>query len=533
MSVPSQASNSFLRKMPTVSVNRDRLFEALGRKFTSDEFQLLCFDFGIELDEVTTAAEVSNRQDQKVLSPEDDYVIYKIDIPANRYDLLCIEGLTMALQVFRKERETPKFVVTEPKHRMVVKSATGAIRPFVVCAVLRGVKLDKHAYNSFLDLQDKLHFNICRRRSLVSMGTHDLSKVDHTGDFVYDARKPEDIGFQPLAQDKEFSSARDLLDFYRTDPSVKHIKEYTDLIYDSPVYPVILDSKDRVMSLPPIINSEFSKISQETEDIFIEITAVDENKANIVLNTLVAMFSCYCAKPYHVEGVEVVYEDSGRVIVTPNMESRPMSASIKYLNSITGLSLEPQAICDILQKMMLAGKYDATNHAVIVSVPPTRSDVLHACDVAEDVAIAYGYNNLRKRALTTTTVGRQQPINQLTDLLRYEIAQAGFTEVLTLGLCSYVCVCVFFPLTTKCCFLMKPVTKSLDWSGNCNLLCAWIMQSCRKLLQTAAPRRWTQCLIVQPSDKGIPSVPHEPPAWHSQDHATEPRTSDRPGREAV
>lgn len=448
-------SNSapFLRKMPTVSVNRDRLFEALGRKFTSDEFQLLCFDFGIELDEVTTAAEVSNRQDQKVLSPEDDYVIYKIDIPANRYDLLCIEGLTMALQVFRKERETPKFVVTEPKHRMIVKAATGAIRPFVVCAVLRGVKLDKHAYNSFLDLQDKLHFNICRRRSLVSMGTHDLSKVDQTGDFVYDARKPEDIGFQPLAQEKEFSSARDLLDFYRTDPSVKHIKEYTDLIYDSPVYPVILDSKDRVMSLPPIINSEFSKISQETEDIFIEITAVDENKANIVLNTLVAMFSCYCAEPYHVEGVEVVYEDSGRVVVTPNMESRPMPASIKYLNSITGLSLEPQAICDILQKMMLAGKYDATNHAVIVSVPPTRSDVLHACDVAEDVAIAYGYNNLQKRALTTTTVGRQQPINQLTDLLRYEIAQAGFTEVLTLGLCSYV-LC-FFP--DRCLVLMVEV----------------------------------------------------------------------------
>ena len=199
----------------------------------------------------------------------------------------------------------------------------------------------------------------------------------------------------------------------------KHLKEYTDLIYDSEVYPVILDSKDRVMSLPPIINSDFSKISQDTRDIFIEITAVDENKANIVLNTLVAMFSCYCETPYHVEAVEVEYEATGRKVVTPNMNSRPMSASVRYLNAISGLDLNPDKICAILTKMMLSGTYDEKSDTVTVSVPPTRSDVLHACDVAEDMAIAYGYNNLEKRPLTTITVGRQQPINQLTDLLRY------------------------------------------------------------------------------------------------------------------
>jgi phenylalanyl-tRNA synthetase beta chain len=421
--------------MPTVSVNRDQLFQQLGSKFSDDEFQQLCFDFGIELDEVTTASKVANRQDQKV-NPEDDYVIYKIDIPANRYDLLCIEGLITALRVFRKQNKNPDFVVEKPKYKIVVKSATGAIRPHVVCAVLRDVSFDKEGYNSFLDLQDKLHFNICRRRSLVSMGTHDLSKVDCSGPLVFDARKPEDIGFVPLTQTKHYDNARDLLDFYRSDPSVKHIKEYTDLIYNSPVYPVILDAKDRVMSLPPIINSDFSKMSQETKDIFIEITAIDENKANIVLNTLVSMFSRYCAKPNHVESVEVVYEDSGRTVVTPDMSCRPMTASVKYLNSISGVNLDPTQILELLDKMMLAGSYDSANHAVTVLVPPTRSDILHPCDVAEDMAIAYGYNNLKKRPLTTVTVGRQQPINQLTDLLRYEIAQAGFTEVLTLGLCS-------------------------------------------------------------------------------------------------
>lgn len=64
-------------------------------------------------------------------------------------------------------------------------------------------------------------------------------------------------------------------------------------------------------------------------------------------------------------------------------------------------------------------------------VPPTRSDVLHPCDIMEDVAIAYGYNNLKWEVPRTVTVAKQQPINCFADLVRGELAQAGFTEVLT------------------------------------------------------------------------------------------------------
>lgn len=54
----------------------------------------------------------------------------------------------------------------------------------------------------------------------------------------------------------------------------------------------------------------------------------------------------------------------------------------------------------------------------------------------EDVAIAYGYNNLPRRIPTTVTVGRELPLNQLCELLRLESAMAGFTEILTWALCS-------------------------------------------------------------------------------------------------
>jgi phenylalanyl-tRNA synthetase beta subunit len=71
-----------------------------------------------------------------------------------------------------------------------------------------------------------------------------------------------------------------------------------------------------------------------------------------------------------------------------------------------------------------------------IHVPPTRSDIMHACDVMEDVAIAYGYNNLPESVAFTATEGQQHPLNKVTEQLRQEIAQAGYMEVLSFGLVS-------------------------------------------------------------------------------------------------
>lgn len=65
------------------------------------------------------------------------------------------------------------------------------------------------------------------------------------------------------------------------------------IIKDSPVYPVILDSNRIVCSLPPVINSEHSKISVKTRNVFIDITATDKTKLEIVTNIIVTMFSQY------------------------------------------------------------------------------------------------------------------------------------------------------------------------------------------------------------------------------------------------
>lgn len=78
----------------------------------------------------------------------------------------------------------------------------------------------------------------------------------------------------------------------------KHLNKFLHIIRDSPVYPVIYDSKRTVCSLPPIINGDHSKITLDTKNVFIEITATDKTKVEIVNNILVAMFSRYCEEPF-------------------------------------------------------------------------------------------------------------------------------------------------------------------------------------------------------------------------------------------
>lgn len=66
--------------------------------------------------------------------------------------------------------------VREPK-KIIVDKDVAEVRPYAVGAILRGLTLNKDSYASFIDLQEKLHQNICRKRSIVAIGTHDLDHI--------------------------------------------------------------------------------------------------------------------------------------------------------------------------------------------------------------------------------------------------------------------------------------------------------------------------------------------------------------------
>lgn len=419
--------------MPTVGLKRDVLFEALGQKYTDDEFDELCFEFGLELDEITSEKEeIIKEQGIEKAKDASDSVIYKIDVPANRYDLLCVEGLTRGLLVFQEKMLAPRYKAVSPAdgkiHQLIIKPQTAQIRPHAVAAILRNVTLTQDVYNSFIDLQDKLHQNLCRKRSLVAIGTHDLDTIQ--GPFIYDARPPAEISFIPLNQTKEYS-AEEQMQLYSKE---SHLKQYLAIISDSPVYPVIYDNKGVVLSMPPIINGDHSKIHLGTRNIFIECTATDLTKAKVVLDTLVTMFSQYCQEPFTMESVEVVYPD-GKTLTYPELPYRKETVQLTDINNKIGIKADTNLVAKLLTKMCLTSEV-LNEQELIVEIPPTRHDVIHACDIIEDVAIAYGYNNVCKTIPETSTIAEQFGINKLTDLLRHDICAAGFTEVLTFALCS-------------------------------------------------------------------------------------------------
>jgi phenylalanyl-tRNA synthetase beta subunit len=71
-----------------------------------------------------------------------------------------------------------------------------------------------------------------------------------------------------------------------------------------------------------------------------------------------------------------------------------------------------------------------------VTIPPTRHDILHECDLAEDLALAYGYNAIPVSMPQSNTVAQPFPLNKLSDQLRTQLAVSGWTEVLNFALCS-------------------------------------------------------------------------------------------------
>ncbi|CAI7652955.1 unnamed protein product [Penicillium pancosmium] len=415
--------------MPTISVDKAALFEALGQTYTTEEFDELCFEFGIELDEDTTD------QDRPIVDGVQEPPQLKIEIPANRYDLLCIEGIQLMLNIFLGRKPLPEYKLSQPAElqEIIVKEDTTKIRPYVSAAILRGVKFDKARYESFIALQDKLHQNLARQRTLVAIGTHDLDTVK--GPFTYEALPPKDIKFAPLNQTQEMDG-EELMAFYE-----KHqqLGKYLNIIRDSPVYPVIYDSNRTVCSLPPIINGDHSKISMDTTNILIEMTATDQTKLEIVNRMMVTMFSQYTTEPFVIEPVKIVSEHNQQTRITPDIAPRVAQAEVSYINQCCGLDLSPSEISTLLKKMSFRARPSTHNPDTIdVEIPPTRADVLHQCDIMEDVAIAYGFNKLPKSFPSKSgTIAQPLPINKLSDVIRTEAAMAGWSEVMPLILCSH------------------------------------------------------------------------------------------------
>jgi len=148
------------------------------------------------------------------------------------------------------------------------------------------------------------------------------------------------------------------------------------------------------------------------------------------------MFSEYCKDKFTIEPVVVMDEDENQIGIYPIFENREVISEIEYINRGIGITLEPETIVSILSKMGLPAKLSKDKKSVIATITPTRTDIFHKCDLVEDVAIAYGFNNIKPETSQSYTTGSQYPLNNLSDKIRGEVARSGYIEILTFSLIS-------------------------------------------------------------------------------------------------
>ena len=151
------------------------------------------------------------------------------------------------------------------------------------------------------------------------------------------------------------------------------------------------------------------------------MTATDLTKANVCLNTFVSHFSQYCSEPFTVEPVVVRYPSdhgyaavAGRSLIYPNLETRTMTVQASTIKAGVNKdddSLTADKICSLLTRMCCESQV-INSDSISVQVPVYRSDIMHACDIVEDVCIAYGFGNMPARPAQTLGKPREQPVNK-------------------------------------------------------------------------------------------------------------------------
>jgi phenylalanyl-tRNA synthetase beta chain len=314
----------------------------------------------------------------------------EIEVFPNRPDLLSYHGFKRAfLSFLGKQTGLKEYKINKPEkdYSVTIDSSLKEIRPYTACAIIKGLKFDDEKIKEMIDMQEKLHLTIGRKRKKIAIGIYPLEKIKLP--ITFKALEPDKIKFIPLESDREMTGLQILQ---------KHPKgrEYADLLAGKSKFPVFIDANNDILSMPPIINSQATgKVTEETKDIFVECSGFDFNSLNKCLNIIVTNFAEMGGKIYQ---MELLYKNKE---ITPNLSPEKMKINTKNVNSLLGLELNEKEIKKLLEEM--GHNYNKG----VVETAPWRTDILHEVDLIEDVAIAYGYENFVPEIPEITTIGKE------------------------------------------------------------------------------------------------------------------------------
>lgn len=337
---------------------------------------------------------------------------------SNRPDLLSAEGIARELKgVLKKEKGLAKYSAKKSDYKMNVSPSVKKVRPEIAAAVIKNVSLDDSAIKQLIQLQEKLCEGFGRKRKEAALGVYDFDKIKWP--IEYRTFKDDEIKFVPLGMTRSLSPLQ-ILEHHEKG------KEYASLIKGDD-FPFIIDAGKNVLSMPPVINSDYSgKVTEHTKNLFIEVTGMNHEKILLVLNIVVAALADRKGEVYSVE------INGSRRVSTPYFPVRKKTVNVSEVNERLGLSLNSKEIVSLLEKYRYGAK--AKKDDIEVEIPFYRADILHPVDIIEDIAIAYGYSNFKVEEPQIATVGSLSDETKRAYKISDLMVGLGFQDVETLTL---------------------------------------------------------------------------------------------------
>ena len=393
--------------MPTIELKVERLEKLVGRKLELKELEYDLQWISLDLEDI-------NEEEQKV----------KVEYNPNRPDFSSPEGIARALKGYYEiEEGLPTFEFISGKTVLNVDPIVNKVRPYIVCGVIRDIDLDEDEVATLMNIQEHLHWAVGRDRKKVAIGVHDFDKVSPP--YRYTAVKPDSVSFIPLHGDGYPMNLEEIL--------LLHEKgiEYTHILEGKDVYPIIFDNNNEVLSFPPIINGVLTTVTDETKNLFLDLTGTDEKAVNLALNILSTTLMDMGAK---LETVKVNYTGK-KAVTTPDLTPTKWMVSIDYMNSIIGLNLTPSEMIKCFKKVRMDAEPSTEKGYLDILVPAFRGDIIHPVDFAEECAIGYGYINL-PLTIREGGIGQYHPIQEYSNRIRKTMIGAGYLEVINFILTS-------------------------------------------------------------------------------------------------
>jgi phenylalanyl-tRNA synthetase beta chain len=382
--------------MPTITVSKKGLLKQAGKQMSEPELKERITSLGIAVEAI-----------------KDDEII--VEINPNRPDLLSEHGLGRALASFtglKKGLRKYDAKTSGSEAKVIIDKSVEKIRPYTACAIVKNLKFDNEKIKEVIQVQEKLHVSFGRNRKRVAIGIYPLEHIKLP--IYYKALKPEEIVFQPL-EAKRPMDARQILSQHAVG------KEYAYLLEGFDKYPVFIDANNEILSMPPIINSEKTgKVTERTTEVFVECSGFDFRIMEQCLNMLVCVLADMGGIIY---SMELAYPDKKRI--TPQLEPNKVKIDLRYINKLLGLELKESELKLCLEKM--GYDYDANKKTALV--PAYRTDIIHLVDLAEDVGIAYGYDNIPEIIPRVATIGKESDASVLSERVREMLVGHGFIEV--------------------------------------------------------------------------------------------------------